>query len=108
MVGLSARENRSYASELAERGFVTLAPSYPLLANYQIEPADCGFESGTMMAIWDNVRGLDYLDSLQFVANRTPVRHRVTNGSALPVSGTAIMCRPPAPSIPSLLMDTHC
>ena len=53
MVGLSARENRSYASELAERGFVTLAPSYPLLANYQIEPADCGFESGTMMAIWE-------------------------------------------------------
>ena len=36
-------------SELAERGFVTLAPSYPLLANYQLDPRACGFECGTMM-----------------------------------------------------------
>ena len=63
VVGLSEKENRSYASELAERGFVTLAPSYPLLANYQQEPEDMGFESGTMMAIYDNSRGLDLLDS---------------------------------------------
>jgi dienelactone hydrolase len=82
VVGLSQRENRSYAKELAERGFVTLAPSYPLLANYQLEPESQGFQSATMMAIWDNIRGLDYLDTLPFVAHRTPARHR--NGSALP------------------------
>ena len=71
MVGLSQRENRSYASELAERGFVTLSPSYPLLANYQVEPRDAGFETATMMAIWDNVRGLDLLDAMECVANRS-------------------------------------
>jgi acetyl esterase/lipase len=35
VVGLGNRPNRQYASELAERGYVTLAPAYPLLANYQ-------------------------------------------------------------------------
>ena len=84
VVGLSDRENRSYASELAERGFVTLAPSYPLLANYQEEPAAHGFESGTMMAIHDNMRGLDLLDTLPFVANQTPPRPPNLNGTALP------------------------
>ena len=34
VVGLG-RENRQYASELAERGYVTIAPNYPLLAKYQ-------------------------------------------------------------------------
>ena len=84
VVGLSDKENRSYASELAERGFVTLAPSYPLLANYQEEPAAHGFESGTMMAIHDNMRGLDLLDTLPFVANQTPPRPPNLNGTALP------------------------
>ena len=37
VVGLSAKAHRSYASELAERGFVALAPAYPLLADYQPE-----------------------------------------------------------------------
>jgi dienelactone hydrolase len=83
VVGLSSKENRSYASELAERGYVTLAPSYPLLANYQDEPASRGFESGTMMAIVDNMRGLDLLDSLPFVANQTPPRFTNGNGTAL-------------------------
>jgi hypothetical protein len=35
IVGLGGKANRHYAAELAERGYVTLAPSYPLLANYQ-------------------------------------------------------------------------
>jgi hypothetical protein len=85
VVGLSDKENRSYASELAERGFITIAPSYPLLANYQLEPSDLGFDSGTMMAIWDNVRALDLLDSLPFVANQTPARHQNGNGTDLPL-----------------------
>jgi pimeloyl-ACP methyl ester carboxylesterase len=85
VVGLSNKENRSYASELADRGFVTIAPSYPLLANYQLEPSDLGFDSGTMMAIWDNVRALDLLDSLPFVAHQTPARHQNRNGTDLPL-----------------------
>ena len=58
---------RAYANELAERGFVVLAPAYPLMANYQPDLKALGYESGTMKAIWDNIRGLDLLDSLRFV-----------------------------------------
>ena len=66
-VGLGGRANRAYAAELAERGFVTLAPAYPLLADYQPDVLGLGYASGTMKAIWDNMRGLDLLESLPFV-----------------------------------------
>lgn len=67
VVGLGGKENRQYASELAERGYVTLAPSYPLLANYQPDLKRLGWQSGTLKAVWDNMRGLDLLDSLDYV-----------------------------------------
>jgi dienelactone hydrolase len=67
VVGLGGRPNRQYAEELAHRGYVALAPSYPLLADYQPDLKALGYQSGTMKAIWDNVRGLDVLDSLPFV-----------------------------------------
>lgn len=70
VVGLGARPNRHYASELAERGYVTLAPSYPLLAKYQPDLKALGWESGTLKAVWDNQRGLDLLTSLPFVDAR--------------------------------------
>ncbi|MBI5769557.1 MAG: alpha/beta hydrolase [Verrucomicrobia bacterium] len=59
--------NRQYASELAERGFVTIAPNYPLLAKYQPDVFKLGYASGTMKAIWDNLRALDLLDSMREV-----------------------------------------
>ena len=68
VVGLGSRPNRQYANELAGRGFVTLAPNYPLLAKYQPDLKSLGWESGTLKAIWDNIRGLDLLESLPFVA----------------------------------------
>ncbi len=67
VVGLGGRPNRQYASELAERGYVTLAPNYPLLAKYQPDIKALGWESGTLKAVWDNMRGLDLLESLPFV-----------------------------------------
>ncbi|MFO0964197.1 MAG: prolyl oligopeptidase family serine peptidase [Gemmataceae bacterium] len=67
VVGLGKRPNRAYAQELAERGYVTLAPNYPLLAKYQPDLKKLGWESGTLKAVWDNIRGLDLLDSLPFV-----------------------------------------
>lgn len=67
VVGLGQRPNRQYARELAERGYVTLAPSYPLLANYQPDVIGLGWASGTLKAVWDNMRGLDLLQSLPFV-----------------------------------------
>ena len=57
----------AYARELAERGFVVLAPAYPLMANYQPDLRALGYQSGTMKAIWDNVRALDLLETLSFV-----------------------------------------
>ncbi len=67
VVGLGGKPNRQYAAELAERGFVTLAPAYPLLANYQPDIRALGWESGTLKAVWDNMRGLDVLESRPFV-----------------------------------------
>jgi hypothetical protein len=56
-----------YAQELAARVYVTLTPNYPWLGNYKPDLKALGWESGTMKAIWDNMRGLDLLDSLPFV-----------------------------------------
>ncbi|WP_372897595.1 alpha/beta hydrolase family protein [Stieleria sp.] len=70
VIDSDARPNRQYASELAERGYVTLAPSYPLLANYQPDLQSLGWQSGTLKAVWDNLRGLDLLESLPFVDAR--------------------------------------
>ena len=70
VVGLGGRPNRQYASELAERGYVTLAPSYPLLAGYQPDLAALGWDSGTLKAVWDNMRGIDLLQSLPYVNPR--------------------------------------
>jgi len=66
-VGLGGKPGRHYAAELAERGYVTLSPSYPQLAAYWPNLDALGYRSGTMKAIWDNVRGLDYLETLPFV-----------------------------------------
>jgi len=58
---------RAYGRDLAERGYVVLAPAYPLMANYQPDLKGLGYQSGTMKAIWDNIRALDLLESLPFV-----------------------------------------
>lgn len=70
VVGLGGKANRQYAAELAERGYVTLSPSYPHLANYWPNLGKLGYTSGTMKAIWDNSRGLDLLASLPYVESQ--------------------------------------
>ena len=67
VVDATARANRQYAAEMASRGYVVLAPAYPLLANYQPDWRALGYQSGSMKAIWDNIRGLDLLESLPYV-----------------------------------------
>lgn len=67
VVGLGGKPHRQYAAELAERGFVTIAPSYVQLAQYQPDLKALGYQSGTMKAIWDNIRAMDLLDELPFV-----------------------------------------
>jgi dienelactone hydrolase len=58
---------RAYGRDLAERGYVVLVPAYPFMAKYQPDLKSLGYQSGTMKAIWDNMRGLDLLESLSFV-----------------------------------------
>jgi dipeptidyl aminopeptidase/acylaminoacyl peptidase len=58
---------RAYGRDLAERGYVVLAPAYPIMAGYEPDLKALGYQSGTMKAIWDNIRGLDLLQSLPCV-----------------------------------------
>ena len=67
VVGLGKSTNDEYGVSLANRGFVVLAPPYPLWANYQPDLKKLGYVSGTMKAIWNNIRGLDLLESLSYV-----------------------------------------
>jgi hypothetical protein len=67
VVGLADSPDDAYGVALAERGFVVLAPAYPLLADYNPDLKKLGYQSGTMKAIWDNIRGLDLLTSFPFV-----------------------------------------
>ncbi len=63
--GMGGNPNLHYALHLAERGYVTLAPDYPSFGEYQYDFAPShGYISGTMKAVWDNVRALDYVQSL--------------------------------------------
>lgn len=64
VVGLgkaNAKPGRNYGEELAQRGFVVMVPPYPHLADYKPDLKGLGYESGTMKAIWDNIRALDVL-----------------------------------------------
>lgn len=56
--------NLKYAVELAERGFVTLAPDYPNFGGYKIDVYARGYVSATMKGIWNHMRGVDFLQSL--------------------------------------------
>ena len=61
--GLGADYPR-YTLELAERGYVTIAPDYTLLGENQTDPAALGYVSGTMKGIWNHMRAVDLLESL--------------------------------------------
>src|SRR5205085_11477292 len=62
--GLGGKPNLAYALELAERGCVTLAPDYPNFGEYRCDPYARGYASGSMKAIWNNMRAVDLLCSL--------------------------------------------
>lgn len=62
--GLRGDAEMKYAIELAERGFVVLVPDYPSLGEHQYDfKAHSQYASGSMKAIWDNVRGIDFLET---------------------------------------------
>ncbi|MFM8470091.1 MAG: alpha/beta hydrolase family protein, partial [Limisphaerales bacterium] len=59
---------KQYALHLAQRGYITFAPDYPSFGDskYDFAPSH-GYASGTMKAIWDNVRAVVLLESLPAV-----------------------------------------
>jgi hypothetical protein len=67
--GLGGLPNLHYAHELAERGFVCLVPDYPSFGEYRydFQSPDRGYASGSMKAVWNNLRGVDLLESLREV-----------------------------------------
>ena len=61
--GLGGLDNLHYAQELAERGYVALAPDYPGYGDYRADPYAMGYVSATMKGIWNHRRALDVLQS---------------------------------------------
>jgi len=66
--GMSGRENRAYALELAERGYVVLAPDYPSFGDDSTyDFAADRYVSGTMKGIFNHICCADYLSALPMV-----------------------------------------
>jgi dienelactone hydrolase len=62
--GLAGDPRLHYALELARRGYVTLAPDYPSFGEHSYEfGGKSPYASGTMKAIWDNLRAVDVLEN---------------------------------------------
>ena len=67
VAGEGERANRNYAVELAERGYVTLAPDYPGFGDYvdaRKRLYNEGYVSCTMKGIVNHIRAIDLLQSL--------------------------------------------
>lgn len=64
-VGRGGSPHMHYAKELAERGYVTLSPDYPSFGEHPYDfAAHPEYVSGSMKAVWDNIRGIDLLTSM--------------------------------------------
>lgn len=62
--GVGGLPNLHYALELAERGYVTLAPDYPNFGDYKVDAYAKNYVSATMKGIWNHMRAVDLLQSL--------------------------------------------
>lgn len=62
--GLAGLPNLHYAHELAERGYVALAPDYPSFGDYEYKFDSPRYVSGTMKGIVNHRRAIDLLLSL--------------------------------------------
>jgi len=63
--GVAGSPTKQTARELAERGYVTLAPDYPGFGEYKsYDPMAHGYASATMKGVWNHVRAIDLLQSL--------------------------------------------
>jgi dienelactone hydrolase len=67
-VGLGGKESLHYALHLVQRGYICLVPDYPSFGDYDYDFQAAfkrgDYASGSMKAIWNNMRAIDYLQSL--------------------------------------------
>ncbi len=69
--GLDGLPNLHYALELAQRGYITLAPDYPNFGDYHLDVYALGYASATTKGIWNHMRAVDVLQQMDEVdANR--------------------------------------
>jgi dienelactone hydrolase len=63
--GVRGGSDLKYALELAERGYVVLVPDYPTFGEHQYDfKTQKTYASGSMKAVWDNIRAVDVLETL--------------------------------------------
>jgi dienelactone hydrolase len=62
--GLAGNSNLHYALELAQKGYVTLAPDYPNFGEYRCDSSAMGYASTSMKGIVNHRRAVDLLASL--------------------------------------------
>lgn len=65
--GLRGSDNLKYALELAERGYVAIVPDYPSFGEHPYDFASARYASGSLKAVWDNIRAVDVLETLPIV-----------------------------------------
>jgi hypothetical protein len=66
--GQGSNKNLGYAKELAERGYIVIAPDYPSFGDMKEYDFDHDrYQSGTMKGIFDHMRCVDLLQSLSYV-----------------------------------------
>jgi len=62
-----APPNQAYGKELAQRGYVVLAPDYPSFGDYFPDFHKSRFASGSMMGVFNHMRGVDLLQAREEV-----------------------------------------
>jgi acetyl esterase/lipase len=64
IIGLAGSPNLAYARELAQRGFVVIAPEFPTLGEYKYDFSKDRYPSGTLKGVWNHMRCVDLLSEL--------------------------------------------
>ncbi|NHE56743.1 alpha/beta hydrolase family protein [Cyclobacterium plantarum] len=66
--GQGPLENRAIARELAEKGYVVMAPDYPSFGEQKNHDFSLdGFPSGTLLGVWNHMRCVDVLSQMEAV-----------------------------------------
>lgn len=63
-IGKGPKESLRQALHLVKRGYVCLVPDYPSFGEYQYDFKKSSFASGSMKAIWNCSRCIDFLETL--------------------------------------------